>query len=184
MSMSLRFHTVSNTDITEILENPLKLYILYNGHYQDDSVMNEIGNDKNKSLLNWTPKIESETFFVDGMFQSLQYILTEEIEWNKSEFPFNFLSGKRIDIGEIGWGKATFYNSEDVNTISNYLKNIDYIEIRKRYNSEIFNEKKFYPSGYNWSENDADRLIIKLKELSEFISNTNEKGLGIYRVLI
>jgi Domain of unknown function (DUF1877) len=64
------------------------------------------------------------------------------------------------------------------------LKNIDYTEIRKRYNSEIFNEKKIYPSGYNWTENDADSLIIKLKELSEFIGNTNDKGLGIYRVLV
>jgi hypothetical protein len=118
------------------------------------------------------------------MFQSLNYLLTLQIESNQSSFPLNFLTGKRNDIGEIGWGAAKFYNLDDVKQISTTLNNLNYAEVEKGFNADFFNENKIYPTGYIWTISDGITLIKKLKKIAEFVNETKNKNLGIYRVLV
>jgi hypothetical protein len=184
MSMSLRFHTVSDFDINDITEEPKRLEILHYGEILDPSSLDDLNETEKDIIQKWTPKTKSEVFYVEGMFQSLHYLLTFQTESNQGSFPLNFLTGERNEIGEIGWGAATFYNSDDVQLIATALNNLDYSEIEKRYNADFFNENKIYPSGYTWTPNDAGTLIERLKEITEFINETNRKHLGIYRVLV
>ncbi len=65
------------------------------------------------------------------MFQSLHYLLTSEIETNLGTFPLNFLNGNRIEVGEIGWGSVTFYNSDDVKAIATALSKLNLPSYKK-----------------------------------------------------
>lgn len=184
MSMSLRLHTVSDSDIKDIEREPMRLDILHYGEILDPSILDDLEEAEKDNIVNWLPKGKSDIFYIDAMFQSLHYLLTLETEWGKGVFPLNFLTGKRLDIGEIGWGKATFYNSGDVKQISEALDSLDHSELAKRYDANFFNEKKIYPTGYKWVPADSESLLVKLKETTSFLNETKSRNLGLYRVLV
>lgn len=184
MSMSLRFHTVSDLDISDIEENQLRLEILYYGELLDPSVLDDRDEFEAQQVINWRPREKSNTFYVEGMFQSLHYLLTLEVEYGKGVFPLNFLTGRRREIGEIGWGKATFYNSLEVKQITEALSELDLSEIKERYNAEFYNANTISPKGYNWSDSDKESLTSKLKELIDFMAECASQKLGIYRVIV
>lgn len=184
MSMSLRLRTVSDIDIRDIEKEPLRLGILHSGEILDPSILDDLEPLEKEQIINWFPKTKSEIFYIEGMFQSLHYLLTSETEWGTGSFSLNFLTGQRLDIGEIGWDSATFYNSDEVKEISNALNVLDYTTIAEKYSAGFFNEKKIHPSGNKWADNDTESFLEKLKELSKFINEANSKNLEIYRVLV
>lgn len=184
MSVLLRFHTVSDSDISDILEEPFKMEILHYGEILDPSSLDDLDEDVKDDIVNWTPKIKSDILYVEGMFQSLHYLLTSEIETNLGTFPLNFLNGKRIEVGEIGWGAVTFYNSDDVKAIATALSELNFNELGKKYDADTFNKKGIYPRGYTWTIDDVSSLIEKIKEITSFIRETKNKNLGLYRVFV
>lgn len=184
MSVLLRFHTISDFDITEILNEPSKLEILYYGEILDPSSLDDLDEDVKDNILKWTPKVKSDILYVEGMFQSLHYLLTSESETNLGTFPLNFLNGKRNEAGEIGWGPVTFYNSNDVQIIAMALSELNLTELEKRYDADKFNQKGIYPRGYTWKTNDVNSLLEKIKEIQKFFNETKNKSLGLYRVFV
>ena len=182
--MSLRLLTVSDFDITDIEAEPIRLDILHYGEVLDPSSLDDLKELEKEQIYKWTPKTTPTAFYVEGMFQSLHYLLTLQTEWGKGEFPLNFLTGSRLDIGEIGWGKATFYKSAEVKQISEALNSLDYAELARRYNATFFNEMKIYSRGYTWTQEDAESLLTKTKELASFVSDAASNSLGMYRVLV
>lgn len=184
MSVLLRFHTVSDSDISDILEEPLKMEILHYGEILDPSSLDDLDEDVKDDIVKWTPKIKSDILYIEGMFQSLHYLLTSETETNLGMFPLNFLNGKRIEVGEIGWGPVTFYNSDDVKGISAALSELNFSELEKKYDADTFNKKGVYPRGYTWKIDDVSSLKEKIKEITAFISDTKNKNLGLYRVFV
>ena len=158
--------------------------ILHYGEMLDPSSLDQFEEDVKDNILKWTPKIKSDVLFIEGMFQSLHYLLTSETETNLGTFPLNFLNGKRIEVGEIGWGPATFYNSDDVNVIATTLSEIDFKELENEYDADTFNQKGIYPRGYTWTTNDVGSLIEKIKEITAFINETTNNNLGLYRVFV
>lgn len=184
MSVLLRFHTVSDTDISEILDEPIKMEILHYGEILDPSSLDDLDEDAKDNIIKWTPKIKSDILYVEGMFQSLHYLLNSEIETNLGTFPLNFLNGKRIEVGEIGWGPVTFYNSDDVKAIATALNEINLTELANKYDADTFNDKGIYPRGYTWTKDDVSSLIEKIREITTFISETKNKNLGLYRVFV
>jgi hypothetical protein len=184
MSVLLRFHTVADKDISDILEEPTKLEILHYGEILDPDSLEDIEEDVKDNILKWTPTIKSDVLYVEGMFQSLHYLLTAETETNLGTFPLNFLNGNRIEVGEIGWGPVTFYNSDDVKIIATTLSEINFSELEKRYDADKFNQKGIYPRGYTWKTNDVTSLLEKIKEIQDFFNETKNKSLGLYRVFV
>jgi hypothetical protein len=184
MSVLLRFHTISDLDITEILNVPSKLEILYYGEILDPSSLDDLDEEVKDNILKWTPKVKSDILYVEGMFQSLHYLLTSETETNLGTFPLNFLNGKRNEAGEIGWGPVTFYNSNDVQIIATALSELNFNELENKYDSDIFNKKEIYPRGYTWTKDDGGSLIEKIKEITAFLNVTKNKNLGLYRVFV
>ncbi|OQP48019.1 hypothetical protein A4H97_29725 [Niastella yeongjuensis] len=184
MSMNLELYTISDSDIRDIVEEPLRLEMLHYGQILDPEQLDDLEEPHKQSISGWLPKIKPDIFYIEGMFQSLHYLLTLETEWGLGAFPLNFLTGKRLDIGEIGWGKATFYYADEVKEITEALNGLNYDELRKRYNADFFNEKKIYPRGYTWMPTDEESLLDKLKEITEFFGNAKDNNLGIYRVLV
>lgn len=182
MSMSLDIRTVTDNDIKEIVDEPLKLELLHYGELLNpDQIEDE--DELKKELENWKPSSEATIFHLEAAFQSLHYLLTGEIE-NKGQFPFNFLMCNRIAIGQIGWGAANFYNSKDVGEIRNSLARIEFEEFKKRYNADFFNQSKIYPRGYVWGEEDINELWKTFSQLREFIYTTAAKGLGFYLTIV
>lgn len=184
MSVLLRFHAVTDKDIEDILEEPVKLEILYYGEILNTDSLEGIEEDIIESILKWTPTINSDILYVEGMFQSLHYLLTTEFETNLGTFPLNFLNGNRIEVGEIGWGPVTFYNSDDVKVIAKSLSEINFTELEKRYDANIFNQKEIYPRGYKWKTTDITSLLEKVTEIQQFFNEMKNKNLGLYRVFI
>ena len=184
MSMSLRLYTVSDSDIRDIEREPLRLEILYYGEILGPSALDELDESKKEQILKWAPEHKPDVLYIEAMFQSLHYLLTLETEWGKGTFPLNFLSGTRLDIGEIGWGAATFYTSDEVKQISAALENMDLVDLEKRYDADVFNENEIYPRGYKWMPSDNESLLLKLKETLKFINEAKDKSVGIFRVLV
>lgn len=184
MSVLLRFHTVSDTDISAILQEPIKLEILYYGEVLDPSSLDNLDDETKDNILTWTPEVKSDVLYVEGMFQSLHYLLTSESDTNMGVFPLNFLNGKRQEAGEIGWGPVTFYNSNDVQNIAAALADADLSELESKFDPAIYNEKGIYPRGYVWTQDDIGRLLEKIKEIIAFLKETTNKHLGLYRVFV
>ena len=184
MSMNMRLRTISDEEISDIEEEPLRLEIYHYGELLDPSVLEDYDEVEKEDILNWKPKSNPKTFYLEAAFQSLHYLLTLQTEWNTGEFPLNFITGQRLNIGEIGWGKGNFYTSSEVRDISHALTNLNLDTIRERYNAEFFNEKKIYPRGYKWTDTDADLLIKTLIDLRLFIDETAGLNLGMYIVTV
>jgi len=184
MRVLLRFFTVSDADIADVIEEPLKLEILHYGEIVDPSSLDDLDEDIKENIVNWTPKIKSDVLCVEGMFQSLHYLLTSETDTNSGTFPLNFLNGKRREVGEIGWEPATFYDSEDVKAISAALSELDLSALEKKYDADLFNKKEIYPVSYTWTIADATSLIEKIKEIEAFMRETKNKNSGVYRVFV
>jgi hypothetical protein len=181
MSMSLDIRTVTDKDINEIIDEPLKLELLHYGELLDPGQIED--DELLAELKNWNPSSEPMTFHLDAAFQSLHYLLTGETE-NKGQFPLNFLMCNKIGIGEIGWGKANFYKSKDVSEIKESIRTIDFEGFKKRYDADFFNQSKIYPRGYVWREEDINGLWNTFNELREFIYTAADKGLGFYLTLV
>ena len=77
MSMSLRFHSVSDKDIRDIEDVPLRLEILHYGELLDSYILEEMDEDESQQILNWKPTTTPEIFYVDGAFQTIHYLLTK-----------------------------------------------------------------------------------------------------------
>ena len=184
MSVLLRFHTVSDTNINDILDEPIKLEILHYGEILDPSSLDDFDEEVKDNILKWTPQIESDILYVEGMFQSLHYLLTSETETHLGTFPLNFLNGNRVEVGEIGWGPATFYNSKDVQVIASALSEVNFTDLEKKYDAETFTQKNIYPRGCTWTKDDVGILIEKVKEIATFINEAKNKNLGLYRVFV
>lgn len=184
MSVLLRFYTISNIDILDILDEPIKLEIMHYGEILNPSSLEDLDEDLKGNILEWTPKAKSDILYIEGMFQSLHYLLTSETETNLGVFPLNFLNGKRIEIGEIGWGPVTFYKSDDVHVIARALNELNLSYLEKKYNADTFNKNGIYPSSYTWTKDDIGSLIEKIKEIMAFINDAKNKNLGLYRVFV
>ncbi|MCX6318899.1 MAG: DUF1877 family protein [Bacteroidetes bacterium] len=184
MSVLLRFHTVSDTDLSEILQEPIKLEILYYGEVLDPSALDDLDDEAKDNILTWTPEVKSDVLYVEGMFQSLHYLLTAESDTNLGAFPLNFLNGKRQEAGEIGWGPVTFYNSNDVQIIAEALDELDLSELERKFDPAILNEMRIFPRGYVWKKDDIGSLLEKIKEITAFLKETKNKHLGLYRIFV
>lgn len=184
MSMSLIFYTVDDADIEVVLNEPFLLDILYDGELLNPEDFENFNDAQKDKIINWKPKVQKEKLFVGSSFQALHYFLTSETEWGKGDFPYNFLTGARINIGEIGWGSTTFYTSDDVKKISDMLKGLDDFELIEKYNPDFFNKNKIYPRGYKWQKNDINTLLQELMEISNFVLKACSENLGIFRVLM
>ncbi|MET0394879.1 MAG: DUF1877 family protein [Chitinophagaceae bacterium] len=181
MSMNLTLTTVSDEDIEAVAAEPARLGILHYGELSDPDALEE---DEREELLQWTPVSVKETFEVEGSFQALHYLLTGETEWNTGSFPLNFLTGQRLAIGEIGWGKVNFYTAAEVKAIAAVLDEADLHKTVARYDPVFFNEKKIYPRGYTWVEADRGSLLDKLGSLRDFIHQTAADNKGLYRTVV
>lgn len=182
MSMSLNIRTVADKDIDDIIDEPLKLQLLHYGELLDPQQVEDEEALKTE-LENWKPSGDVTIFHLEAAFQSLHYILTGETD-NKGQFPLNFLMCNRIAIGEIGWGKANFYNSKDVRAIRDSLAGIEFDEFKKRFDADFFNQSKIYPRGYVWRDDDINGLWKTFNKLREFINATVDKGLGFYLTIV
>jgi hypothetical protein len=184
MSVLLRFYTVSDLDIADIKDEPKRLEILHYGETLDPSSMDDFDEDKKDQILKWTPKSKPNILYVEGMFQSVHYLLTSQSQTNLGTFPLNFLNGKRHEMGEIGWGPVTFYNSNDVQVIATALNELDFSQLEKKYKADFFNKSKIYPRGYNWTNDDVNSLLQKTEEIVTFLNKTKNNNLGMYRVFV
>ena len=181
MSMNLNLTTVSDEDIEAVAASPQRLDILHYGELRDPDALEE---DERESLLQWKPVSVKEIFEVEGSFQALHYLLTGETEGNTGLFPLNFLTGQRLAIGEIGWGKVNFYTAADVKTIAAALEQTDLHKAAARYDPVFFNEQKIYPRGYTWVEADRESLANRLGSLRDFIHKTATDNKGLYRTVV
>jgi hypothetical protein len=177
--MVARLHSVADKDIHAIVEQPLRIHILHSGEIYDDSLLEGLIESEKAEVLLWKPIQQKKTFYLEAAFQSVTYLLTEEIDSTKGKFPLNFITGKRLALGEIGWGEANFYYSTDVKEIAKALNGLNLEVIKSRYNSDFFNSNKIYP-GHNWTESDIDELLIILNNLTKYINGIEIEELGIY----
>jgi len=184
MSMGMIIYTVADLDINDVVRQPIRLQILYNGEIYEPSVLEGLDDQEKEEIARWKPSHQSERYDVEGTFQAIHYLLTKEQEWGKGKFPLNFLTGQRLPIGEIGWGKANFYTSLDVRQIADALNTLDLDKIKKRYNADFYNKEKIYPGGYTWKTGDDEYLLEKIKNLAAFVNHVRDQGLGFYIVLV
>jgi hypothetical protein len=184
--MSLEIHIIADKDISAIVKEPLKFEILNYGEILEPSTLDDYTIERRDALLSWQPQIESEMFNLRGTFQSLHYLLTGETEWSSGVFPLNFITGKRLKIGEIGWGEVQAYTSSEVKEIAKALKGLDLANIQNRYSVVFFNGAEIYPAsrGYKWTENDRAELMENIRQLITFVNSVANRNLGFYMVLI
>lgn len=183
MSVSLSIHSIYDEDIQALLIEPLRLEILYFGNL-DPERLEELDDKRKQRLLNWKPKSPGEKFDVKAMFQSLHYMLTGFVNTNEGEFPLNFLNGRRLTIGEIGWGPVSFYTETDVKYISKTLNELNFDFILSRFNADFFNQNQIYPSRYQWRDTDGLELLEAIKNLVSFVNKIADENKGIYLIFL
>jgi Domain of unknown function (DUF1877) len=184
MSVSSRLHTISDEDIKSIIEQPLRLEILYYGEIRDEKVLEGFTEEQKRSILTWKPSIKSEIYYLDAAFLSISYLLTGELVGNETTYPLNFLLCERLKIGDIGWGGANFFTSKEVKKILSAIQSINPETINNRFDVDFFNKNEIYPIGYNWIEKDRYELIELLEKLVKFIKGTTQNDLGFFVVLV
>lgn len=179
--MSLDIRTVTDEDINEVINEPLKLELLHYGELLDPGQIED--DELRAEIESWKPSNEMMVFHLEAAFQSLHYLLTGETD-NKGQFPLNFLMSNRIAIGQIGWGPANFYISSEVREIRDSLMKIQFEEFKRRYSADFFNQSKIYPRGYLWQAGDINELWKTFSQLREFVSTAADKGLGFYLTIV
>lgn len=182
MSMSMQLRTVSDEDTQAVAADPLKLEILHYGELSDPGVADDLEEDERNALLAWKPSHEPQVHYLEAAFQSLHFLLTGETEPGKGDYPLNFITARRRPIGEIGWGPSSFYTATEVKTIATALNGLDLQQVRKRYNTDLFNN--LFPGGYTWTDQDGEDLLEQLIALRSFIDSTASTGKGIYIVIV
>jgi hypothetical protein len=186
MSVSLSIHVVSDSDIADLQEAPIRFEILHFGMINEPSLLDGLSEAEKEKILQWTPQSEPDAITIGGMSQALYYLLTSEVDTNSDavSFPLDFLVGKRLEIGEMGWDFVTFYNSQDVKLIAEALNELDLSDLRARYDPVFFNHAGIYPKGMTWTDDHFWMLLDKMQELIDFVNDTKDQDMGLYKVYI
>jgi Domain of unknown function (DUF1877) len=184
MSVNLEIRTIADADIAAILEQPLLLQMLQYGEVVEIGQFDEMEPDEKVAILSWKPKTVSETFYVEGRFQSFNYLLSGYKEHREGSFPLNFLMAQDLKIGEVGWGPAIAYYSHQVKLIADILVAIDKQQFLVRFDIKLFKELSISPRNYDWRIEDGEELFNEFVEMRYFLIDIERKQVGIYLVFV
>lgn len=176
MSVNLDIRTIDDEDIRAIVAEPILLQMLQYGEVVETEEFDEMEPQEKEAILSWKPKTESITFYVEGKFQSFNYLLSGYKEHREGEFPLNFLLAQDLKIGEVGLGPAAAYYSHQVKLIVDSLLAIDKAQFLSRFDAGLFNELPIYPRNYNWKNEDAVTLFNDFFKMRNFLADTERKN--------
>lgn len=190
MSITLYVRTITDSDISEVKNNPLKLIVLFHGGSIDKDMIDDLEEDydtewtakEKKTLLTWKPQISSESFSVD-YFNKIHFLLSGETDTTKNgNFPNNFLLHPKLGMGNIGYGQGSFYTSNDVKAIDTFLNSVSEKKLIEKLNNFQSQKDVFVYS--EWDDASKKELSESFISLKKDISEIAQKGYGIYIVLI
>lgn len=186
MSMYMTLKALSNNDIQDILEYPVRYDFLgLNDHdkkvlFEDLFSEEERDEELETAILHWNPETtNAHNFHLEGAFQSMHYLLTGNPAREGTTYPSNFLLQPQHPAGEVGWGPASLFFSSEVHAISSFLDNLNIADLHQRYNPETFQMLQIYPRGYTWGPNDRDDLVSKFEQLRSFLFQVVKENQGI-----
>jgi len=186
MGMSLFLNSIKDSDIESLIQNPILIEILeceeINTFHINTELKYGIKYEDVPRYSNWRPKEKVETLNIEGAFISLDYLLTGRGEI-RCYFPFNFLTTNYRVITNMFAGPVNAFYAREVLEIARALQGIDQSVLIKEYDVSHYNEKKVYPRGYIWKEEDVDEMLEQLKSIIGFLMNASNDNKGIYTVI-
>lgn len=194
MSTTLSIRSVTDALIEEVKGNTIKVNILIDApHGLEEDMLEEsiesyeewlnrdLTDTERELLANWKPDFIPEYETID-YFRIIHFLLTGYQESTTGEFPLNFLLGKRIEMGEMGWGTASFYTSKDVKDIDQAISAITDDELRKRFETDVLNSPRFKSDG--WRGDDVEAISKDFTYLKTVIRSFSERNLGMFIGLV
>jgi hypothetical protein len=182
MSVLGRLHAATGEDIFAVSETPLKFELLHHSEIYDSSGLDELDDAERVAILDYQPERQAEILYLEDWYHAVHYLLSGRADQSADGFPYNFVYGLRLELGETGWGKVQGYAAEDVNEIAAALDKMDLSLIKERYDAGVMNTKQIYPG--NWPATIPDGLLETIRNTITFIHDLAAKELGFYRVLV
>lgn len=177
ISTYCKIFTISDSDIKEIIEQPLKLEKLHYGEILNTELLEDL---KNKTEIEeWNPSHPRKVFHVEGSYASITFLLTREKEVSEKHFPLNFLEYVKLGIGEIGWGQASFFFAEEVRTITREFDKLEEAALLKQYGKELFSNSGLFGT-YKFTDADGVDMVNKIMLMKDFLQDAVRNNLGIY----
>jgi hypothetical protein len=129
----------------------------------------------------------AESAYLDKAFAALNFLLTGSNDGGETPLDFIRYDAKRgLDIGEVGFGLAHAFTSEEVKRIADALMPITSEELRKRYDPALMAELEIYPA-YMWLEESMEDpqtgLLMHLESPAEVDERNLDYLLGNYERL-
>lgn len=177
MSTYCKIYTITDSDIREITEQPLKLEKLHYGEVINTELLESL--DSKNEIIKWTPEHPPKVFHVEGAFNLISFLLTGETEINEKHFPLNFLEYIKLGIGEIGWGQASVYTADDVRIISREFDKLSEADLIGKYDKDLFSNSGL-TRGYKFTDEDGLELVNKIMLLKIFLQEVVKENSGIY----
>ena len=116
-------------------------------------------------------------YFVTGYWVVLNYLIVrkdENLRNNTSSILYYLAYGKHVtempNITAPGYVK--YFTPNEVVEISSLITKIDLTTLIKRYDYKEFNHKRIYFKRDTWTQNDADAILIGIKQIFDFYHET------------
>jgi hypothetical protein len=139
---------------------------------QIESLINKNGDIDEEISVNYLNESNPDYLYIDKAWHGIHFILTDSSCEGEKPQSLVILGGD--DIGEdFGYGPGKLIMPDDVIEVSNYLKSIDLLSLRKKYNPEVFEKAEIYPQGI-WHE--------KKIEAYEYIERYLKKVIEYYNI--
>jgi hypothetical protein len=116
-------------------------------------------------------------YFVTGYWVILNYLVVkkdESLRNNTSSILYYIAYGKHtIEMSNItAPGYVKYFTPDEVVEISSLIAKIDLTTLIKRYDYKEFNHKHIYFKYDTWTQNDADDILIGIKQIFDFYHET------------
>ncbi|WP_445631520.1 YfbM family protein [Nostoc sp. DSM 114167] len=123
-----------------------------------------------------------EHYFSLEDWHALHFLLTGEssLEGDTQALPplSNVVMGGTPTQFEAGYGFVRYLTLEEVRDVANALSQISVEELKRRFNSTVFNEAEIYPNPTpgGWEEEEIEPLFELYPKLVEFFQNAAKEG--------
>jgi hypothetical protein len=181
MGIATYFYRIQTTDLERFIKDEDYAYkylrgisfseMEYYDRIKDEETIGKLLDEHELYLEN------NPDYFATGYWVVLNYLIVkkdENLRNNTSSILYYIAYGKHVtetsNITAPGYVK--YFTPDEVVEISSLITKIDLTTLMKRYDYKEFNDKYIYFKRDTWTQNDADDILIGIKQIFDFYHET------------
>lgn len=195
MGMCLALHSVSDSNITKILESPPLIWRLIAP--DDPEIYLESINEGRKGFISKifgknktnVPQDVPDLKYVEGenidddldkSWQGIHYCLNKTDYEAEPPMDFITVGGETAGDVEVGYGPARLFYSKTVKEIEKRIANITTEQLYNNYNPSEMEKLDIYPNIWERDDDEGFEYIAEyFNNLKTFVSNCSKNNLGM-----